>query len=95
MLDEKNLYMSCSLVELPYSAINSKSEWIFGVIFKVNGNPVQVLLLVYIPFYFGNSIHTELFIEAIDALQSLLDKYDELAQAKMMGDFYVNPSPPS
>jgi len=50
------------------------------VIYDSAGNPVQVIITVYLPFHqTGNKEQTELFIETTLALQGVIDKYGGLA----------------
>ena len=76
------------LTGLSYSEIDADSGRITGVIVKDNnGNPIHIMSSVYLPFHPGDANQMELFIETIDVLQSVIDKYGHLAPLKIMGDF--------
>ena len=75
---------------LSYSVIEADSDRFTGVTVKdVNGNPIQTIISVYMPYYSGVSAQTECFIESIDSLQTTIDKFAHLAPLKILGDFNV------
>ena len=51
-----------------FSELETDSDRITGTIMKdVNGNALQVIISVYMPFYSGVASQTDLFIETIDS----------------------------
>ena len=48
---------------------------------------VQVVCSAYLPYFDGDKTRLAQYIETIDALQSLIDKYASLAPFKILGDF--------
>ena len=60
------------------------------------GNCVQKIFNVYMPYFDGTRCLTEEFIRTIDQLQSLIDNITDTAPLKLLGDFNVQlPSGPS
>jgi hypothetical protein len=74
---------------LTFHELATDSERIIAIgVCDPRGSIVQIITSVYMPFYQnGNLQQTELFVETLDALQSLLDKYGSLAPIKLCGDF--------
>ena len=54
-----------------------------------HGNPAQIILNVYMPFYNGDLAQTEKFVDTIDTMQSFVDKYVAMAPIKIVGDYNV------
>ena len=77
--------------DIVYSEIKSSNDRIVAVkVCDRNGNVIHVVINVYMPFFQrGNHLQTEKFIDAIDALQVLLDEYAAIAPIKIIGDFNV------
>ena len=49
---------------------------------------VEVLCNVYMPFYdSGKTSNTHQYIDTIDVLQSMMDKYSAECSVKLVGDF--------
>ena len=56
-------------------------------LYDIDCNPLQIICCVYMPFYNGKSDQTDLYKEAIDALQAVVDQYASIAPIKIIGDF--------
>ena len=53
---------------MSFSELETDSDRITGTIMKdVNGNALQVIISVYMPFYSGVASQTDLFIETTDS----------------------------
>ena len=54
-----------------------------------NSDIVEILLYVYMPFYNGDISQTELYLEATDVLQSVIDEYAAVSPIHIIGDLNV------
>ena len=52
-----------------------------------NDRLIQVICSAYLPYFDGDKTRLAHYVETIDALQSLIDKYAGLAPFKILGDF--------
>ena len=54
---------------MSFSELETDSDRITGTIMKdVNGNALQIIVFVYMPFYSGVASQTDICIETIDSL---------------------------
>ena len=51
-----------------------------------HGNPAQIILNVYMPFYNGALVQTEKFVDTIGIMQSFVDEYVAMAPIKIVCD---------
>ena len=58
-----------------YTEIPIENDRVIGVKVLNNSDIVEILLYVYMPFYNGDISQTELYLEATDVLQSVIDEY--------------------
>ena len=49
--------------------------------------PILTLIGVYMPFYSGSKDQLELYVETLDLLQSILDKFAQDIPIMFLGDF--------
>ena len=54
-----------------------------------HGNPAQIILNVYMPFYNSDLAQTVQFVNTIDTMQSFVDEYVAMAPIKIVGDYNV------
>lgn len=78
--------------QLLYKEIECTNDRVITVAaYDQDNNPVQVLCNVYMPFYDrGNPNNTEQYVETIDEMQHLIDKYCSICPIKFYGDFNAN-----
>jgi len=77
--------------QITYREIECLNDRVIAVgVYDQHSRLVQVLCNVYMPFYDGSSDNTEHFVETIDELQCLVDKYSSTCPIKFFGDFNAN-----
>ena len=52
-----------------------------------HGNPVQIILNVYMPCNNADQVQTEKFVDTIDIMQSFVDEYVAMAPIKIVGGY--------
>ena len=73
-----------------YNEIQTMSDRIVAVSVSNNTSIAQVIVNVYMPFYKpGDYKQTDSFIETIDALQCIIDKYGPICPIRIIGDLNV------
>ena len=73
-----------------YGEIETMSDRIVAITVQHNSSVVQVITCVYLPFYkAGDHKQTDLFVETIDALQSIIDKFNPICPIRIIGDLNV------
>ena len=59
-------------------------------IYDMLNNLVQIIVCVYMPFYdTADSVKTDVFVEVLDNIQSVIDKHQAAVPIKILGDFNV------
>jgi exonuclease III len=75
---------------LNYRELPSNSDRLMPVgVYDLSGELIQVICTVYMPYYKQCSEQTESFINTIEALQTIVDKYGSVCQVKFLGDLNV------
>ena len=72
-----------------YTEIPIENDRVIGVKVLNNSDIVEILLYVYMPFYNGDISQTELYLEATDVLQSVIDEYAAVSHIHIIGDLNV------
>ncbi len=72
-----------------YEELDIKSDRVIGVKLCRNNQVLQISLRVYMPFYNGDRKQTEIYMETVDIIQSVVDRYGALCPVNIMGDFNV------
>ena len=72
-----------------YTEIPIENDRVIGVKVLNNSDIVEILLYVYMPFYNGDISQTELYLEATDVLQSVIDEYAAVSPIHIIGDLNV------
>ena len=68
--------------------INIASDRIVAVgMYDKHDKLIQVICSAYLPYFDGDKSRIAQYVETIDALQSLIDKFAGLAPFKILGDF--------
>ena len=74
---------------LTYDEIDIQSDRIIGVKVCNNDNIVQIVLCLYMPYFNGDNTQTELYIEVLDILQTIIDQYGATCPIHILGDINV------
>ena len=72
-----------------YTDIPIANYRVIGVKVLNNSDIVWILLYAYMPFYNGDISQTELYLEATDVLQSVIDEYAAVSPIHITGDLNV------
>ena len=72
-----------------YTEIPIENDRVIGVKVLNNSDIVEILLYVYMPFYNGDISQTELYLEATDVLQSVIDEYAAVSPIHIIGDLNI------
>ena len=56
-------------------------------LYDINDNLIHVICCTYLPFFDGDKKRLLQYVETIDALQTLIDKFASSAPFKILGDF--------
>ena len=74
---------------ITYTEITIDSDRVLGVKVCNHSGILEVLLYVYMPFYNGNVAQIELYLEAIDVLQGVIDQFAALCPVHIIVDMNV------
>ena len=77
---KQNNYFTCKEIE------NLSDRIVTVGLYDRDDNLIQVLCCTYMPFFNGKKDQINLYVETIDALQSVIDQFAAIAPIKVIGD---------
>ena len=73
---------------LSYEIINSRNSRILTVLIKDRyDRPIHIILCAYMHYFDGSEDQNEEFLTCIDAMQVIINEYNEAVPIKFLGDF--------
>ena len=73
---------------LAYEIINSRNSRILTVLIKDRyDRPIHIILCAYMHYFDGSVDQNEEFLTCIDAMQVIINEYNEAVPIKFLGDF--------